>query len=88
MSIHFSLQSEFALPARTNAMRLTTDEGVDIEVQSSCIGQAKRVCHDLQTIANASAHPVPTLQVAIMREIQCANYEGLPLACHLRMDVL
>lgn len=88
MSLTFSLRSKFDLPAITNAMRRETNEGVSIEVRSTCIAEAARVCIDLQKIADGSAHPVPALQLAISREINYANYAGLPLACSLTCDVL
>lgn len=79
------LQSEFTLPSGKATCLLVTDQGFTIKVESACTAVARRVCADLQKVVERA--PVPAAHMAMMQEIQFANYSGTPLACSLSFDL-
>lgn len=87
MSVHYSLQTKFALPANTHSHRRETEEGVHIEVETTCPSKAALVCNNIEKILTESAHPLPQAQLAIAGLISQADASRTPMACRLSCDL-
>ena len=74
------LKSDFELPAQAWSFRKNISN-MTITAEAVCMGQARKVCADIETALEYGAYPAA--HAVMIEKINEANRQQQPLACRL-----